>query len=98
MLSGSIQMPKPIPISLMELARLAIPPVFFSLSYQSPKELESSSLCPNHPSSRTNSSAPRSFASFAMDSIFSLSKEKYTPSQELKRVGGMASVNLGGGM
>ena len=76
-ISGSTQIPNFIPRPLIRLTRLTRePPSFFTFTCQSPSPEKSESRFPNHPSSSTIISTPRSFACLAMSSIFSPVKSK----------------------
>ena len=87
-ISGSIHSPKRMPRSSIRRARPSIPLGSLRRSTtQSPSEVVSSSRAPNQPSSRTNSSIPRSRATVAMSTSFCSSKSKYVPSQLLIRTG-----------
>ena len=66
-ISGSNHNPKSKPSLFILSAMPFIPDGSFSLfTYQSPNDDLSSSLFPNHPSSRTNNSIPTSFADLAI--------------------------------
>ncbi len=87
-ISGSTQMPKSSPRAF---TLRQIPPrpsgSFFGFGSQSPSECLSSSRSPNHPSSMTKSSIPRSRARLARETSFLSLKSKPTASQLFRRTG-----------
>jgi hypothetical protein len=78
----------PVRTKVRRTTLLRCPPGSFLLSTnQSPSEERSLSRRPNHPSSKTNNSIPKSAAAPAILSSLGASKSKYVASQLLTRIG-----------